>query len=201
MAELTKLEQTERRIEAILFAGGEPIEGKKIAEIIEVEETTVRKLVERIRDRYNDIKSPVDIVQLDESYQMVTRPQYAPDIRAALEIRKGAVLSQAAMEVLAVVAYNQPVTRAFVEQVRGVDCSSLVRSLCEKGLIEEAGRMDIPGKPIMYRTTSVFLRCFGIDTLEQLPRLPESIVEEDNEQVEGQIDFFEETILKELEEE
>lgn len=188
MAQLDKLE---RRVEAMLFASGEPIEGAKIAEILDIEENDVSRLVGRIQDRYAGQESPIVIVSLAGAYQMTTHPEFAGDIRAALEIRRGAALSQAALEVLAVVAYNQPVTRAFIEQVRGVDCSSLVRSLTEKGLMEEAGRMNIPGKPIVYRTTANFLRCFGLEGLEQLPTLPESPPEDNEEQLDGQIDFFE----------
>jgi segregation and condensation protein B len=120
-------------------------------------------------------------------------PEYGEVIRKVLELKRTATLSQASLEVLAIVAYNQPVTRALVEQVRGVDCSALVRSLCEKGLIEESGRMNIPGKPIVYSTTANFLRCFGISGLEQLPTLPAADSEDTaDEQLRGQIDFFEE---------
>ena len=194
MSQMPQLDEIEREIEAILFASGDPIEGEKLAEVMGIEEQTVKNLIERIRDRYQDQQSPIDIVLLDRAYQMTTLPQYGDAIRSALELRRGTALSQASLEVLAVVAYNQPVTRSFVEQVRGVDCSSLVRSLVDKGLIEEAGRMNIPGKPIVYRTTSNFLRCFGLEGLEQLPTLPE-MPEEDGdrvEQLDGQIDFFEE---------
>lgn len=188
-----QLNDVERRIEAILFAAGEPIESNRIAQALDLEQKTVDRLVERIRERYLEQDSPLDIVLLDGSYQMCTLPRYAPDIRAVLTLRKGAPLSQAALEVLAVIAYNQPVTRSFVEQVRGVDCSSIVRSLTEKGLVEEAGRLQIPGKPISYRTTSGFLRCFGLNSLSQLPVLPDSppAEEEGEPQLEGQIDFFE----------
>lgn len=189
---MAQLDQLERRIEAVLFASGEPIEALRLAELLDVEEKAVISLINRIQDRYLEQDSPLSIVNLAGSYQITTRPEFADDIRAALEVRKGATLSQAALEVLAVVAYNQPVTRAFVEQVRGVDCSSLVRSLTEKGLVEEAGRMNIPGKPIVYRTTSNFLRCFGLESLEQLPTLPDAPPDENQEeQLEGQIDFFE----------
>jgi len=192
---LQQLDAAERRIEAILFAAGDPLEGDKLAQALGLEPKTVALLVERIRERYLEQHSPLDIVLLNGAYQMCTLPQYAPDIRAALALKRGAPLSQAALEVLAVIAYNQPVTRAFVEQVRGVDCSSIVRSLAEKDLVEEAGRLQVPGKPISYRTTANFLRCFGMSGLEQLPTLPDppSAGEPAEEpQLEGQMDFFEE---------
>jgi segregation and condensation protein B len=187
-----QLETLERKIEAILFASGEPLEGEKIAAALDIEEITVKHLIENIRERYLAQKSPLDILTLSGAYQMTTLPEYAEVIRAALTIRRHMPLSQAALEVLAVIAYNQPVTRALVEQVRGVDCSSIVHNLAEKGLVEEAGRLNIPGRPIAYRTTPNFLRSFGLDSLEQLPTLPAALpTEEENEgQLEGQIDFF-----------
>ena len=192
---ISTLESMERDIEAILFACGEAIETSRLARVLEAEPHTVELLIRRIRDRYQSYKSPIDIVQLDGAYQMCTLPQYGGIIRTTLELKRATVLSQASLEVLAIVAYNQPVTRAFVEQVRGVDCSSLVRSLIEKRLIEEAGRMNIPGKPIVYKTTANFLRCFGITGIDQLPTLPaphELPDDTQKEQVHGQIDFFEE---------
>lgn len=189
---MQQLETLERKIEAILFAGGEPIEFGRLGEVLAIDEKTVRSLVERIRDRYYEQRSPLEIVALGNACQMCTLPEYAEVIRAALELRRSAALSPAALEVLAVIAYNQPVTRGFVEQVRGVDCSSIVRSLTDKGLVEEAGRLNIPGRPISYRTTEVFLRTFELESLEQLPTLPELPPEaiEPEEQLEGQIDFF-----------
>lgn len=184
----------ERNVEAILFASGDPIELEKIAEALQIDGKTVKNLIEKIRDRYFEQRSPLDIVTLGGAAQMCTLPQYADIIRPALELRRSTALSPAALEVLAVVAYNQPVTRSFVDQVRGVDCSSIVRSLTDKGLIEEAGRLNIPGKPISYRTTANFLRTFGLESLEQLPTLPELPPEdtpEEEPQLEGQIDFFE----------
>jgi segregation and condensation protein B len=163
----------ERRVEAVIFAAGEPVEIIKIAKALDTEEKTVKTSIEAIRERYLKQESPLDLLILEGSVQMCTLPQYAGDIRAALALRRAVPLSRAALEVLATIAYNQPVTRSFVDQVRGVDCSSIVRSLAEKGLIEEAGRLQIPGRPIAYRTTALFLRSFGLDGLGQLPPLPE----------------------------
>lgn len=191
---MQQLDSIERSIEAILFASGDPVEIERIAEVLSIELKTVKHLIERIRDRYFEQRSPLDIVTLGNACQMCTLPQYADVIRSALELRRNTPLSPAALEVLAVIAYNQPVTRGFVEQVRGVDCSSIVRSLTDKGLVEEAGRLNIPGKPIAYQTTANFLRTFGLDSLEQLPTLPdlppEPDVTEEDPQLDGQIDFF-----------
>jgi len=191
---MTTLEAMERDIEAVLFACGEAVEASKLAEALETEQRTVELLVERIRDRYQAVESPLDIIRVGAAYQMCTMQEYGGVIRKVLELKRSATLSQAALETLAIVAYNQPVTRALIEQVRGVDCSTLIRSLCEKELIEEAGRMNIPGKPIVYRTTTNFLRCFGLAGLEQLPTLPaaEAPADEAEPELTGQIDFFEE---------
>jgi len=188
-----ELHAYERRVEAIIFAAGDPIEIAKISQALDIQENIVKHCIDNIRDRYAANKSPFDMVYLGGAAQMCTLPEYADCIRAALVLRRGAPLSQAAFEVLATIAYNQPVTRSFVEQVRGVDCSGVMRSLTDKGLIEEAGRLQIPGKPIAYRTTQVFLRSFGLAGLEQLPDLPGAPEEEPGSElpreVEGQIDF------------
>ena len=112
---------------------------------------------------------------------MITRSDYSEYVRRVLEVKKNAPLSQAAFEVLAVVAYNQPVTKAFVEQVRGVDCSGVVNTLCQKGLLEEKGRLDLPGRPLLYGTTDEFLRCFSVSSLDELPSLPHDDNESANE--------------------
>jgi len=112
------------------------------------------------------------LLRLGNRYQLCTRTEFAQSVRQALEIKRNAPLSQAAFEVLAVVAYNQPVTKSFVEQVRGVDCSGVVNTLCQKGLLEEKGRLELPGRPLLYGTTTEFLRCFSFSSLEDLPPLP-----------------------------
>jgi len=186
----------ERQVEAIIFAAGDPIEIGKISQALDIHADIVKHYIDKIKRRYAEGGSSLDVVYLGNAVQMCTLPEYAECIRTALVLRRSVPLSQAALEVLATIAYNQPVTRAFVEQVRGVDCSHLVRSLAEKGLIEEAGRLQIPGKPIAYRTTQVFLRSFGLSGLEQLPELPGKAPEEYGDpetdlEVEGQIDFDE----------
>ena len=164
-----QLSETQSKIFAILFAAGEPLEGARLGEAIGLGEEEVRDYAAGISAWLEDVEFPLELRRLDGSYQLCTRPVYAGEIRRALELRRNTPLSPAALEVLAIIAYNQPVTRGFVEQVRGVDSSSVVTSLVEKGLVEEAGRLELPGRPIAYRTTAAFLRCFSLGSLEELP--------------------------------
>lgn len=159
-------------IEAILFASGEPIEIYRLSEASGVDAGTLPSMIRLLNERYEDYGSGIIIKKLDSSYQMCTREEYAEQIRAALETKRAAPLSNAAMEALTIIAYNQPVSKGFVENVRGIDSSSVINNLVEKGLVEEAGRLDVPGKPIVYRTTSVFLRSFGLSSTADLPPLP-----------------------------
>ena len=191
-----ELSTFERRVEAIIFAAGNPIEITKISQALDIQPNIVKHCIERIRERYTAAESPLEFRFLGGAVQLCTKPEYAEDVRAALFLRKSVPLSGAALEVLAVIAYNQPITRAFMEQVRGVDCSGIVRSLVEKGLIEEAGRLQVPGKPIAYRTTQVFLRSFGLEGIHQLPELPGSAESGGQPsgrtpEIEGQLDFTE----------
>jgi len=168
---LTKLSELEKSIQAILFVSGEPYEKDRLAKILEIDRDTLEKIIERINELYK--KTAFVILELDQSYQMVTRAEYAQVIQKALEVKNNTPLSQAALEVLAIIAYNQPVTKSFIEQVRGVDSGSVVNSLVAKGLVEEQGRLEIPGRPISYGTTEHFLRCFGMKNIEALPKLPQ----------------------------
>lgn len=178
--------EIERAVEAILFATGDPVELSRIAEILDVDEPSLERIITNLRDYYDFEQRGVRIVKLDNSYQMCSAPQYGEYIRKALETKKAPRLSPPLLEVLSVIAYRQPVTRAYVEQVRGVDCSYSITSLTEKGLIRESGRLDVPGKPILYRTTKDFLRVFGLESLNDLPELPEFSDTED-----GQMTFSE----------
>lgn len=173
----------DRRIEAILFASGAPVSCEKLAEVLDVPKGAVYQQLQELSDRYDREGTPWQLLRLEDSFQLVTRPEYAPDVKAALMITRSAPLSQAALEVLALVSYNQPVTRAFVEQVRGVDCTAVMNSLVEKHLIEEAGRLELPGRPISYRTTDVFLRSFGLESLDQLPELRGSLRQGDGQAI------------------
>lgn len=166
-------------IEAILFASGDPIEIYRLSEASGVDVGTIPRLVRLLNERYGDCGSGLCIKKLDSSYQMCTREEFAPMIKTALETKRSTPLSNAAMETLTIIAYNQPVSKGFIENVRGIDSSSVVNNLVEKGLIEEAGRLDIPGKPIVYRTTPVFLRSFGLASTDDLPILPGQVTTED----------------------
>lgn len=167
-----QLEEKISIIEAILFASGEPIEFEKLAYGAGVEVTDLHKLVSLLNLNYSDRNSALEVLKLEDSYQLATKEPYAPYIRAALESKRTAMLSPAAMETLTIIAYNQPVTRGFVEDVRGVDSSGVITNLLEKELIEEAGRLEVPGRPVTFKTTANFLRCFRLSSIEDLPPLP-----------------------------
>ncbi len=168
-------------IEAILFASGDSVEGSRIAQALEITEKEFEKHISALIDDYNSSNRGITIIRLNDSYQMVSVKEFAPQIRTVMDFRRNTPLSQAALEVLAVVAYNQPVTKAFVEQIRGVDCSGVIGSLTAKGLVEEKGRLELPGRPLLYGTTEHFLRCFSLESLEDLPPLPESDKEDTSE--------------------
>lgn len=161
-------------IEAILFASGDSVPVGRIAAALELTEAQAKSEIEALMKEYEEANRGITIIRLDGSYQMTSVEEYAPEIRTVMDLRRNTPLSQAALEVLAVIAYNQPVTKAFVEQVRGVDCSGVIGSLTAKDLIEEKGRLELPGRPLVYGTTENFLRCFSISDLSELPALPES---------------------------
>ena len=168
-----EIKEYQAAIEAVLFASGEPVAATRLAEVLELDlETAVRLADDWLQD-VNTRGGGLLAVRLGDKYQLCTNKTYAGYVRRAMDIRRNTPLSQAAMEVLAIVAYNQPVTKAFIEQVRGVDCGAVVQGLAAKGLIEEKGRLDLPGRPLLYGTTADFLRCFGVSTLDELPPLPQ----------------------------
>lgn len=158
-------------LEAILFASGEPIEREKLAQTLETDVRTLDAAVDGLNEYYSDNQRGFEILKLDTCFQMTTRAFYGEITRRALDHRRNTPLSNAAMEILAVIAYNQPVTKGYIEQIRGVDCFYGINSLIEKGLVEERGRLDAPGRPHLYGTTADFLRCFGLESLNDLPRL------------------------------
>lgn len=164
--------QLTAKVEAILFASGEPVALDRIAQALGVRVYAVETALVRLQEKYNAPHSGIHLLSLGDSAQFCTNPAYIEPVRAALDLKRNTPLSQAAMEVLAVVAYNQPVTKAFVEQVRGVDCSGVVGSLVQKGLLEERGRLELPGRPLLYGTTENFLRCFQLSSIDQLPPPP-----------------------------
>ena len=170
--------ELQAQLEAVLFAVGEPIELSRLSECLETDTETIKDVLENLSAKLDERGSGLCVLRLGEKYQLCTRKEYADAVRRVLEVRKNAPLSNAAFEVLAIVAYNQPVTKSFVEQIRGVDCSGVMTSLCQKNLIEEKGRLDLPGRPLIYGTTPEFLRCFCVSSLDELPALPSNEVSE-----------------------
>ena len=160
-------------LEAVLFAAGEPVDTDKLCQALELTESDINELLDVLKDKYSNEESGIELLKLNSAYQLAAKKAFAPYIKTALEIKKNTALSSAAMEVLAVVAYNQPVTKSFIEHVRGVDSSGVVNSLVEKELLAEAGRLDLPGRPIAYKTTDNFLRSFQLTGLGDLPPVPE----------------------------
>ncbi len=182
-------------IEAILFASGDSVSVDRIATALELTKKEAEKLTEELMAEYMAAQRGITIIKLDSAYQMVSVKEYAKEIRTVMDLRRNTPLSQAALEVLAVIAYNQPVTKAFVEQVRGVDCSGVIGSLTTKDLIEEKGRLELPGRPLVYGTTENFLRCFSLSSLDDLPEPPEKTgetqdTEEEEKADDGQLSIF-----------
>lgn len=190
------IEDMTGRVEAILFASGEPMSLDRIAQVLGVRTYAVETVVEALQKKYNTAESGVHLLTLGDSAQFCTNPAFIEPVRSALDLKRNTPLSQAAMEVLAVVAYNQPVTKAFVEQVRGVDCSGVVGSLVQKGLLEERGRLELPGRPLLYGTTENFLRCFQLGSIDQLPPPPGEGQEEETDSDDGEDDKPEQIMLE-----
>lgn len=169
---------------AVLFSGGEPISIDRFSQVFDIAPSTVIEVMDELQKKLKTFGG-LEVVRLENTYQLTTVPKYADSIKKMFDIRRRTPLSPAALEVLAVVAYNQPVTKSFIEQVRGVDCSGVVTTLVEKGLIEECGRLELPGRPLLYGTTKNFLRCFSLSDLSELPPLPKN--ENDNSDVGEQL--------------
>lgn len=163
--------------EAVLFASGDPISIDRLSEIFEISPEKSEEIALKLENKLEKNNSGIKLLKLENKFQLATRTEYAEYIKKAFDIKRKTPLSPAALEVLAVIAYNQPVTRAFTEQVRGVDCSGVITTLIEKNLIEEKGRLELPGKPLLYGTTDNFLRCFSITDLSELPPLPKDNVQ------------------------
>lgn len=164
-------EQLIASLEAVLFAAGEPVSQDKLAEIFNITLTEVDLVATRLEEKLRLMLSGIELVRTDKSYQLCTKASTADFVTKYLEIKRMAPLSKPALEVLAVVAYRQPVTKGYVEQIRGVDCSGIMNTLVEKCLVEEKGRLDAPGRPILYGTTLEFLKRFGLNSLSDLPEI------------------------------
>lgn len=189
---MNKTENLISSLEAMLFAAGDPVEAGKLADVLELDIETVEKLLDTLGAQYDERNSGLMLIRIDNKYQLCTREVLSENVRKLMEIRKNAPLSNAAFEVLAIIAYNKTVTRSFIEQVRGVDCSGPVSSLVQKGLIEEKGRLDLPGRPLIYGTTDRFLRCFSLNSLDDLPELPKTEEVEKISKDENQTSLFDE---------
>lgn len=179
-------------LEAVLFSSGDPISIERLSQVFEIKPEAVEKAADDLQKRLIDNKSGIQLLKLENTYQLATNQKYAEYIKMAFDIKRRTPLSQAALEVLAVIAYNQPVTRAYIEQVRGVDCSGVVSTLVERGLLEEKGRLELPGRPLLYGTTANFLRCFSLNSLEELPDVP---LDETAEDASGQLKMLSSEVL------
>ena len=170
--ETMEMKEIESAIEGILFASGEPVHVDRICVAMDMDRPTVEQVLQKLMDYYAYERRGIRLLHIEDSWQLCSAPDYADIIRKAFEIRKPAKLSQPALEVLTIIAYYQPTTRAYVDQVRGVDSSYTMGLLQERKLIEECGRLQVPGRPRLYRTTKEFLRVFHLSSLEELPEMP-----------------------------
>lgn len=178
------IKETGAVIESILFAAGEPYSVNKLAALLEMDTASLKQLLEQLIDEYEkDDSRGITLKRLEDKYQLCTKPEQAHYVKMALNNRRNIQLSPAALEVLSIIAYNQPVTRGYMEQIRGVECSAVVANLVEKELVEEKGRLDAPGRPLLFGTTPNFLRCFGISSLDELPELPEMLTQNEDDQI------------------
>lgn len=168
-----EMREIESAVESILFASGEPVQVERICVALEMDRPTIEQVLQRLMDYYSYERRGIRLLHMEDSWQLCSAPDYADVIRQAFEIRKPARLSQPALEVLTVIAYYQPTTRAYVDQIRGVDSSYTIGLLLERKLIEECGRLQVPGRPHLYRTTKQFLRAFHLTSLDDLPEMPD----------------------------
>lgn len=161
--------ETVATLEAVLFACGSPVESVRLRELLGLTADELTEAADRLESMLQDAEHGVQLIRVESAYQLCTKPFVAETVKLALELRRTPPLSKAALEVLAIVAYHQPVTRSFIETVRGVDSTSIVSSLCDKGLLAERGCLDAPGRPTLFGTTDAFLRCFGLESIQELP--------------------------------
>lgn len=168
-----EMKELEAAVEGILFASGEPVHIDRICLALDIDRRSAEQVLRRLGDYYSYERRGMRLLQMEDTWQLCSAPDYADIIRRAFEIRKSAKLSQPALEVLSIIAYYQPITRAYVDQVRGVDSAYTVGLLLDRKLIEECGRLQVPGRPHLYRTTKQFLRAFHLTSLDDLPELPD----------------------------
>ena len=168
-----EMKEIESAIEGILFASGEPVQVDRICMALEIDRPAAEQVLQKLMDTYAYERRGIRLLRLEDSWQLCSAPDYADVIRKAFEIRKPAKLSQPALEVLTIIAYYQPTTRAYVDQIRGVDSAYTISLLLDRKLIEECGRLQVPGRPHLYRTTRQFLRAFHLSSLDDLPEMPD----------------------------
>ncbi len=166
-----------------MFCAGEPVPAKLLCEILDTDEKNLKKMIGYMADKMNQDESGMMILTLGDSYQMCQPPPLRRLCEKCPAKPPEGRLFAAALEVLSIIAYHQPATRALIEQIRGVECGAVIANLCEKELIEERGRLDAPGRPLLYGTTPHFLRCFGLNDLSQLPPLPQAGEEKEEEEL------------------
>lgn len=174
---ISETDKYESIIEAVLFASGEPLKLKQISSIIECNEKYAKRILDSMIIKYNDEKRGIKLICINDSYQLVTKPENSDYVNKLLKTNSRQSLSQAATETLAIIAYKQPITRIDVDEIRGVKSDRAILTLQEKKLIKESGRLDVPGRPILYSTTDEFLRSFSIGNLDELPNLDEFLKE------------------------
>lgn len=170
---VTDKNEMKKVLEAVLFAAGHPLTYEKLSRLFDMTPKEMKKFVLDFSKEYNDEDRAIILLALDECAQLCTKQQYAPYIKEALDIRRGGNMSNSSIETLAIIAYNQPVTRTYIDTVRGVDSTYAVNTLLDRGLIEPRGRVDAPGRPMLYGTTPDFLRVFGLSSISELPDVSE----------------------------
>lgn len=192
-----QMEQIGAAVEALLFSMGEAVTLEKLAEVIEVDKATTQKIIVRLEQKYAAPGSGIHLIALDGAYQLCTKPEYYEYIRKAANKPKSYELTDVLIETLSIIAYKQPITKTHIEAIRGVKSDHAVNKLIEYGLAEEKGRLDGPGKPIVFGTTEAFLRYFGLSSPDELPVLEDTVMNQIRRETENELQIK----LEELEEE
>ena len=176
------MEKMEAIVEAILFAAGRPVETNELITTLELSEEEIKNIIKKMQEKYEEENRGIQIIKIEKAYQLCTKKDYYEYIYPILDNRVKPSISNAAMETLAIIAYNPKITRAEIESIRGVNTDGTIYKLLEYNLIEDAGKLDAPGRPTTYKTTKEFLKLFGISSLDELPELPRYKIDE-NEQI------------------